>query len=108
MSIASRPTTPLGSAQTVEVEYRRAMAEMTERLLVDAGTAAGMRVLDVGCGREFTHADSGQMHLYLDYARERWTVEGENPPVGLILCAAKDASVCVFRRNRSPIPNGSD
>lgn len=27
------------------------MAEMTERLLVDAGIGAGMRVLDVGCGR---------------------------------------------------------
>jgi SAM-dependent methyltransferase len=27
------------------------MAEMTERLLVDAGIAPGMRVLDVGCGR---------------------------------------------------------
>lgn len=27
------------------------MAEMTERLLVDAGIAVGMRVLDIGCGR---------------------------------------------------------
>jgi len=27
------------------------MADMTERLLVDAGIAAGMRVLDIGCGR---------------------------------------------------------
>ncbi len=27
------------------------MAEMTERLLVDAGIGAGMRVLDIGCGR---------------------------------------------------------
>lgn len=27
------------------------MAEMTERLLVDAGVVHGMRVLDVGCGR---------------------------------------------------------
>ena len=27
------------------------MADMTERLLVDAGIAPGMRVLDVGCGR---------------------------------------------------------
>lgn len=36
------------------------------------------------------------MHLYLNYAREHWTVEGENPPVGLILCAAKDASVAHY------------
>ena len=28
------------------------------------------------------------MHLYLNYARQHWMVEGENPPVGLILCAA--------------------
>jgi hypothetical protein len=36
---------------------------------------------------KFTHADAGQMHLYLNYAREHWTLAGENPPVGLILCA---------------------
>jgi hypothetical protein len=29
------------------------------------------------------------MHLYLNYAREHWMKEGENPPVGLILCAEK-------------------
>lgn len=52
-------------------------------------------VIDLKLG-EFTHADAGQMHLYLNYAREHWTVEGENPPVGLILCAAKDASVAHY------------
>jgi len=36
------------------------------------------------------------MHLYLNYARKHWTVEGENPPVGLILCASKDASVAEY------------
>jgi len=36
-----------------------------------------------------THADVGQMHLYCNYARENWTLPGENPPVGLILCAEK-------------------
>jgi len=36
-----------------------------------------------------THADVGQMHMYCNYARENWTLPGENPPVGLILCAAK-------------------
>jgi len=43
-----------------------------------------------------THADAGQMHLYLNYAREHWTHPGENPPVGLILCAEKDASVAHY------------
>ncbi len=36
-----------------------------------------------------THADVGQMHMYCNYAKENWTQEGENPPVGLILCADK-------------------
>jgi hypothetical protein len=36
------------------------------------------------------------MHLYLNYARERWMGEGENPPVGLILCARKDAFVAHY------------
>jgi predicted nuclease of restriction endonuclease-like (RecB) superfamily len=38
---------------------------------------------------KFSYADAGQMHLYLNYAREHWMKPGENPPVGLILCAAK-------------------
>jgi predicted nuclease of restriction endonuclease-like (RecB) superfamily len=45
---------------------------------------------------KFTHADAGQMHLYLNYAREHWTLEGENPPVGLILCAEKDSAVARY------------
>jgi SAM-dependent methyltransferase len=32
-------------------DYASDMAEMTERLLIDAGIGPGMRVLDVGCGR---------------------------------------------------------
>ena len=45
-------------------------------------------LLDLKLGA-FTHADAGQMNLYLNYAREHWTRAGENPPVGLILCAEK-------------------
>jgi predicted nuclease of restriction endonuclease-like (RecB) superfamily len=43
-----------------------------------------------------THADAGQMHLYLNYAREHWTLPGENPPVGLILCSEKDHAVARY------------
>ena len=52
-------------------------------------------VIDLKTGK-FTHADAGQMHLYLNYAREHWTREGENPPVGLILCAQKDEAVAKY------------
>jgi hypothetical protein len=52
-------------------------------------------VIDLKLGK-FTHADAGQMHLYLNYAREHWTHEKENPPVGLILCAQKDAAVAHY------------
>jgi hypothetical protein len=30
------------------------------------------------------------MHVYLNYAGEHWALPGENPPVGLILCAKKN------------------
>jgi predicted nuclease of restriction endonuclease-like (RecB) superfamily len=45
-------------------------------------------VVDLKVGK-FSYADAGQMHMYLNYAREHWMKEGENPPVGLILCAEK-------------------
>jgi predicted nuclease of restriction endonuclease-like (RecB) superfamily len=47
-------------------------------------------VMDLEVGR-FSHADAGQMHMYLNYARQHWMKPGEDPPVGLILCASKGA-----------------
>ena len=52
-------------------------------------------IIDLKLGK-FTHADAGQMHLYLNYAREHWTHPNENPPVGLILCAQKDHAVAKY------------
>ena len=52
-------------------------------------------IIDLKLGK-FTHADAGQMHLYLNYAREHWTNAGENPPVGLILCAQKDHAIAHY------------
>lgn len=52
-------------------------------------------IIDLKIGR-FTHAEAGQMHLYLNYACEHWVRKGENPPVGLILCAQKDESVARY------------
>jgi predicted nuclease of restriction endonuclease-like (RecB) superfamily len=58
-------------------------------------------IIDLKLGK-FTHADAGQMHLYLNYAREHWVVEGENPPVGIILCAAKGESLVKYALESLP------
>jgi predicted nuclease of restriction endonuclease-like (RecB) superfamily len=58
-------------------------------------------IIDLKIGK-FTHADAGQMHLYLNYAREHWIHEGENPPVGLILCAQKDEAVVRYALDGLP------
>lgn len=40
--------------------------------------------------REYEHSDAGQMNLYLNYYKENEMVEGDNPPIGIILCDEKD------------------
>lgn len=52
-------------------------------------------VIDLKIGK-FTHADVGQMNLYLNYLKDNATLEGENPPIGLILCAEKDEAVAQY------------
>jgi predicted nuclease of restriction endonuclease-like (RecB) superfamily len=52
-------------------------------------------IIDLKLGK-FTHADAGQMHMYLNYASEHWTHPEENPPVGLILCAEKSHAVAHY------------
>jgi len=45
---------------------------------------------------KLSHADVGQMNLYVNYAKEHWTNPDENHPVGLILCAAKSEAVAKY------------
>ena len=49
-------------------------------------------LIDLKLG-EFSHADAGQMNVYLNYYREHEMLEGDNPPVGIILCASQNASL---------------
>ena len=49
-------------------------------------------MIDLKIGK-FTHADAGQMNLYLNYVREHMMEPGENDPVGLILCSGKNDAV---------------
>jgi predicted nuclease of restriction endonuclease-like (RecB) superfamily len=58
-------------------------------------------IFDLKLGR-FTHADAGQMHLYLNYAREHWSQPGENPPVGVILCSGKSEALVRYATDALP------
>ena len=58
-------------------------------------------IFDLKLGR-FTHADAGQMHLYLNYARENWVQPGENPPVGVILCSGKSEALVRYATDSLP------
>jgi predicted nuclease of restriction endonuclease-like (RecB) superfamily len=51
---------------------------------------------------KFSYADAGQMHMYLNYARKNWMKPGENPPIGLILCAEKGAAEAHYALDNLP------
>jgi hypothetical protein len=58
-------------------------------------------IVDLKVGK-FGYADAGQMHLYLNYAREHWVKPGENPPVGLILCTEKGVAEVHYALDNLP------
>src|SRR5208337_5154641 len=58
-------------------------------------------VIDLKIGT-FTHADAGQMSLYLTYAEEHLMEPGENEPVGIILCSDKDDAVVHYSMGHMP------
>jgi predicted nuclease of restriction endonuclease-like (RecB) superfamily len=58
-------------------------------------------LIDLKIG-ELTHQDLGQMQMYVNYYQRELTAEGENPPLGLILCADKSEAVV-----RYTLPEGN-
>lgn len=49
-------------------------------------------LLDLKVGK-LTQGDIGQMLLYTGYYEKEETLDGENPPIGLILCTDKNEAV---------------
>jgi predicted nuclease of restriction endonuclease-like (RecB) superfamily len=45
---------------------------------------------------EFTHADAGQMNLYMNYLEDKEKLSEENDPVGIILCTDKKKTVVEY------------
>jgi hypothetical protein len=45
---------------------------------------------------KFSHANAGQMNVYLNYYKENEMTEGDNPPVGIILCGDKNDTLVKY------------
>lgn len=52
-------------------------------------------LIDLKVG-DLTHQDLGQMQMYVHYFEDEMMTEGDNPPIGIILCADKSESVVKY------------
>lgn len=52
-------------------------------------------IIDLKIG-DLTHQDIGQMQMYVNYYEMELMNEGDNPPIGIILCADKSDSIVKY------------
>ncbi len=52
-------------------------------------------ILDLKIG-DLTHQDIGQMQMYVNYYEKEMTPQGDNPPIGIILCADKSETLVKY------------
>lgn len=52
-------------------------------------------LIDLKIGK-LTHQDIGQMQMYVNYYKRTQKIEGENDPIGILLCSDKDDTVVEF------------
>jgi len=52
-------------------------------------------LIDLKLG-DLTHQDLGQMQMYVHYFQEEMMNEGDNPPIGIVLCADKSDSIVKY------------
>ena len=52
-------------------------------------------LIDLKIG-DLTHQDLGQMQMYVNYYTRRMMNEGDNPPIGIVLCADKSDTLIEF------------
>ena len=52
-------------------------------------------LIDLKVG-DLTHQDLGQMQMYVHYFQEEMMNDGDNPPIGIVLCADKSDSIVKY------------
>jgi hypothetical protein len=58
-------------------------------------------LIDLKLG-EFSHADAGQMNVYLNYYKENEMQVGDKLPIGIILCAGKNETLVKYATSGLP------
>ena len=82
--ILSLMKSPMEDAKTI-CRYSRAVQSAGELL---AGTRIIVLIIELK-DDEFRHADLSQLNAYVSYFKENEMNEGDNPPVGILLCTRK-------------------
>lgn len=52
-------------------------------------------LIDLKIG-DLTHQDLGQMQMYVNYYTRELMNEGDNPPIGIVLCADKSDAIVKY------------
>ena len=52
-------------------------------------------MIDLKLG-DLTHQDIGQMQMYVNYYTRQMMNEGDNPPIGIVLCADKSDTLVEY------------
>lgn len=54
-------------------------------------------LIDLKMG-QLTHQDIGQMQMYINYSTRELMNDGDNPPIGIVLCDDKSDSIVKYIR----------
>ena len=54
-----------------------------------------MLCIDLKTG-DLTHQDIGQMQMYVNYYTREMMNEGDNPPIGIVLCSDKSDAIVKY------------
>ena len=57
-------------------------------------------LIDLKVG-DLTHQDLGQVQMYVHYFEEEMMNEGDNPPIGIVLCVDKSDSIVKYTLSKN-------
>ena len=82
-----------GNTSFYEKDLEQAIIDHLQKFLLELGRC--FVIIDLKLG-DLTHQDLGQMQMYVNYYTREMMNEGDNPPIGIVLCADKSDQVVKY------------